>query len=107
LLFLNSLSFPARIYTKVVFPVPFSPRRTTISDEQKEPFSIVSSKSPNFFLRLGYSYPCYLSLSISSDLSVNLKDRAKSRKRIFSVFMKPERKMLIPSLTEKGMVTTP
>ena len=40
-------------------------------------------------------------------LEAILKLSSSSLKRRFSVGTKPARKMLMPSLTEKGMVTTP
>lgn len=41
------------------------------------------------------------------DKCLTLKVSASSLKRRFSVGTKPLRKMLMPSRTEKGMVTTP
>ena len=43
----------------------------------------------------------------SSAVSATLNVSASSRKRRFSVGTKPARKMLMPSLTPKGIVTTP
>ncbi|KAJ3742732.1 hypothetical protein DFH05DRAFT_1536478 [Lentinula detonsa] len=69
---------PASRRTNVVFPVPFSPSMTIISESVKEPASI---------------------------------DNDSSRKRRFSVGMKPSKKILIPMLTVRirndGIVTTP
>jgi hypothetical protein len=38
----TSLSIPAKILTKVVFPVPFSPNSTMIWDSENDPASISS-----------------------------------------------------------------
>jgi hypothetical protein len=48
-----------------------------------------------------------LSIFMSSKVSLILKVSSSSRKRMFYVGTNPERKMLIPSRTVKGMVTTP
>ena len=53
------------------------------------------------------SLPCECIPAKSSGFSEILKDSSISRKRRFSVGMKPARKMLMPSRTENGMVTTP
>ncbi|EKM57565.1 uncharacterized protein PHACADRAFT_88964 [Phanerochaete carnosa HHB-10118-sp] len=79
---------PARRRTNVVFPMPFSPSMTMISESVKLPGSTVSLKPP------------ILSIMISSAVSTILNERDSSRNRKFSVGMKPSKKMLIPSRTE-------
>ncbi|KAJ7491896.1 hypothetical protein FB451DRAFT_1336058 [Mycena latifolia] len=88
---------PASSRTNVVLPVPFSPSMTMISESVNEPPSTVSLKSPSVLCRV-------LSTTSSSAVSTILKESDSSRKRRFSVGMKPSRKMLIPGT---GMVTTP
>ncbi|KAJ4490244.1 hypothetical protein J3R30DRAFT_3653625 [Lentinula aciculospora] len=75
---------PASRRTNVVFPVPFSPSMTMISESVKEPASTVSLNDP------------ILSTITSSAFSTILKDNDSSRKRRFSVGMKPSKKILIP-----------
>ncbi|KAH9039175.1 hypothetical protein EDB84DRAFT_1587726 [Lactarius hengduanensis] len=84
-------SSPARRRTKVVFPVPFSPSMTMISESVNVPSWTVNLKPPRVLCRV-------LSTSISSAVSTILKERDSSRKRRFSVGMKPSRKMLMPAL---------
>jgi hypothetical protein len=53
------------------------------------------------------AHRCFLSFFLSRGFSRALNDSDSSRKRRFSVGTKPARKMLMPSRTLKGMVTTP
>ena len=111
----SGLSRPASIRMKVVLPMPFSPSSTMISESEKEPASTSSVKHVPFFGAIsfltmsGYSYaparPDWWSSSVAD--SASLKFSSTSRKRMFSGPMKPARKMLIPSRTPKGIVTTP
>ncbi|EDR08215.1 uncharacterized protein LACBIDRAFT_250088, partial [Laccaria bicolor S238N-H82] len=80
---------PAKSRTKVVFPVPFSPNITIISESVKLPASTVSLNDPKVLCRV-------LSIASSSAVSTILNERDSSRNRKFSVGMKPSRKMLIP-----------
>ncbi|KAI9458632.1 hypothetical protein BJY52DRAFT_1204294 [Lactarius psammicola] len=82
-------SSPASRRTKVVFPVPFSPSMTMISESVNEPSWTVNLKPPSCLV---------LSTSISSAVSTILKERDSSRKRKFSVGMKPSRKILMPAV---------
>ncbi|EJC97681.1 uncharacterized protein FOMMEDRAFT_137569 [Fomitiporia mediterranea MF3/22] len=91
---------PASSLTNVVLPIPFSPSMTMISESVNAPSSTVSLNDPSVFCRV-------LSRVISSAFSTILKDSCSSRKRRFSVGMKPSKKILIPSRTEYGIVTTP
>ena len=100
--------FPESILTNVVFPVPFSPNKTIISQLEKQPSSTLSSKVPNFLSISGYLNKCSsFFFSITSVLSDILKDKLKSLNLIFSVGIKPSKNTLIPSLTPYGRVTTP
>jgi len=109
------------IRMNVVFPVPFSPSNTIIWESLKLPFMIMC-----------HSHHCYLLSRLSNLISqttshqtqkmqqinqlcevllqiivLTLNVSFSSRKRIFSDGIKPFRKILIPSLTEEGKVTTP
>lgn len=97
---LSGLRAPARRRQKVVFPVPFSPIMTMISESVKSPESIRRLKLPSFFSILGYLKARDLSIANSSAVSAMRKVRDSSRNRRFSVGMWPSRKMLIPSRTE-------
>mmetsp|Transcript_18683 Transcript_18683/g.59536 ORF Transcript_18683/g.59536 Transcript_18683/m.59536 type:complete len:221 (-) Transcript_18683:954-1616(-) len=110
------LSRPASMRMKVVLPVPFSPSSTMISDCEKEPPLTCSLKERFFFLPTsvlvmsGYvnvAPPVADPVAFSSAVCASLKLSASSRKRMFSVGTKPARNTLMPSRTEKGMVTTP
>mmetsp|Transcript_4730 Transcript_4730/g.14616 ORF Transcript_4730/g.14616 Transcript_4730/m.14616 type:complete len:194 (-) Transcript_4730:945-1526(-) len=104
----SASSIPASIRMKVVLPVPFWPRSTRISESENLPGLISSLNAPIVLVIAGYSYRSCLSASpLRSSTSATRKVSASSRKRMFSVGMKPARKMLIPSRTEKGIVTTP
>ncbi|KWU44390.1 hypothetical protein RHOSPDRAFT_17883 [Rhodotorula sp. JG-1b] len=94
---LSGLSLPASSLTKVVLPVPFSPRRTMISESVNEPPCMLSLKLPCVLVMVGYSSTASAILNVSDS----------SRNRRFSVGILPSRKMLIPSRTENGIVTTP
>ncbi|EPQ52253.1 hypothetical protein GLOTRDRAFT_26061, partial [Gloeophyllum trabeum ATCC 11539] len=80
----------------VVLPVPFSPSITMISLSVNEPPSTVSLNPPSVFVMEGYEYWRDLSIRISSAVSTILKESDSSRKRRFSVGMKPSKKMLMP-----------
>ncbi|KAF8889679.1 hypothetical protein BD779DRAFT_1611028 [Infundibulicybe gibba] len=80
---------PASRRTNVVFPVPFSPNMTMISESVKLPDSTVSLKPPSVLCRV-------LSMITSSAFSTILNDKDSSRNRRFSVGIKPSRKILIP-----------
>ena len=113
--FFKSSSLPARILTNVVLPVPFSPNKTTISEFLKPPPSISNSKVTYdgffgflyCFFKLGYLKWEYLSDLCSESYWEILKLNSYSLNLIFSVGIKPAKKTLIPSLTEKGIVTIP
>ncbi|KAF1364727.1 hypothetical protein EJ07DRAFT_98465 [Lizonia empirigonia] len=89
---------PASILQNVVFPVPFSPIMTMISESLNSPDSMDSLKLPWSWL---------WSIMNSSPASPMRNCNDSSRKRRFSVGMLPSRKMLIPSRTDAGSVTTP
>jgi len=103
---------PASMWMKVDFPVPFSPKSTTISDWLNEPPSISTLKVLNVFVKDGYStvWP-YVYFSINSvsffESPATLKLSSSSQNLVFSVGINPAKNTLIPSLTEKGRVTTP
>ncbi|KAL1704834.1 hypothetical protein EV121DRAFT_204895 [Schizophyllum commune] len=80
-------STPASMRTNVVFPVPFSPSMTMISESVKLPASTVSLNPPSVFVIAGYSYCAFFSMIISSAVSTILKESVSSRKRRFSVGM--------------------
>ncbi|EIN08179.1 hypothetical protein PUNSTDRAFT_113774 [Punctularia strigosozonata HHB-11173 SS5] len=92
-------STPARSRMNVVLPMPFSPSITMISESVNEEPSTEILKLPRVFCRV-------LSRTSSSAVSTILKERASSRKRKFSVGMKPSKNMLIPT-RHRRMVTTP
>ncbi|KXS17199.1 hypothetical protein M427DRAFT_97187, partial [Gonapodya prolifera JEL478] len=96
---------PAIIRMNVVLPVPFSPSMTIISESVNSPAAIKSS--PIDLDILGYRYRRILSCCNSSAVSARRKVRLSSLNLKFSVGMTPSKKMLMPSRTEKGMVTTP
>ncbi|KAH9932883.1 uncharacterized protein B0H18DRAFT_1083130 [Fomitopsis serialis] len=78
---------PASRRTNVVLPVPFSPSMTMISESVNVPDSTVSLNPPSCRV---------LSTISSSAVSTILNESDSSRKRRFSVGMKPSRKMLMP-----------
>mmetsp|Transcript_9373 Transcript_9373/g.28173 ORF Transcript_9373/g.28173 Transcript_9373/m.28173 type:complete len:204 (+) Transcript_9373:2587-3198(+) len=116
----SGFSMPASSLMKVVLPVPFSPSITIISESVKAPSSTLStnlapprpSLASVFMVAFmaGYLYSWNFlgpSSTFSDADSATLKVRDSSRNRRFSVGTKPARKMLMPSRTPKGMVTTP
>ncbi|ODQ78910.1 hypothetical protein BABINDRAFT_172165 [Babjeviella inositovora NRRL Y-12698] len=98
---------PANNLQKVVLPVPFSPIMTMISESVKSPAWIFKWKSPWVYSIPGYwnaREASWTNASLASDI-LNCKDSVLKRK--FSVGMLPSKKMLIPSRTDAGKVTTP
>ncbi|KIY47434.1 hypothetical protein FISHEDRAFT_66131 [Fistulina hepatica ATCC 64428] len=98
---------PASMRTSVVFPVPFSPSMTMISESVKLPSSTVSLNEPIVLVMAGYEYCCVLVITISSAVSDILKERDSSRNRKFSVGMKPSRKMLRPVSVNQHIYLNP
>ncbi|ORX67325.1 hypothetical protein DL89DRAFT_275743 [Linderina pennispora] len=92
---LSGASRPASMRISVVFPVPFSPSSTMICESLNSPASTLSLKLPR------------RSIISSWACSTRRNDSDSWRKRMFSVGILPSRKMLMPSRTENGMVTTP
>ena len=89
-------------------PVPFSPSMTMISESVKSPASTSSLNAPCVLAMAGYvNRENRLPSSTSALESETLNVSASSRKRKFSVGTNPARKMLMPSRTENGIVTTP
>ncbi|EME50137.1 hypothetical protein DOTSEDRAFT_59265 [Dothistroma septosporum NZE10] len=78
------------ILQNVVFPVPFSPIMTRISESVKSPDLTVRLKPPNVQDMSGYPYARFLSARYSSPASPTRKVRDSSRKRKFSVGMLPQ-----------------
>ena len=81
-----------------------------ISLSANPPALISSLKSPSTFVMAGYcTVECRLASSSAwlCTFSATLKLSSTCRKRRFSVGTKPARKMLMPSRTLKGAVTTP
>ncbi|ROT36949.1 hypothetical protein SODALDRAFT_280794 [Sodiomyces alkalinus F11] len=103
----SGLRAPASRRQKVVLPVPFSPIMTMISESVNSPASMRRRKLPSIFSILGYLKARDLSRAYSSVPSAIRKVNDSSRKRRFSVGMWPSRKMLMPSRTDCGRVTTP
>ncbi|KAF8524286.1 hypothetical protein BU17DRAFT_42962, partial [Hysterangium stoloniferum] len=87
---------PASSRTNVVFPVPFSPNMTIISESVNSPASTVNLNPPSVFVMAGYAYRRDLSIIISSAVSTILNDSDSSLNRRFSVGIKPSKKMLMP-----------
>ncbi|KAK7207004.1 hypothetical protein BZA70DRAFT_234202 [Myxozyma melibiosi] len=104
---LSGSKLPASRRQKVVFPVPFSPIMTMISESVKSPAWTRMWKSPIVFSIDGYLKLRLLSIMSMSPASANRNCSDSSRKRKFSVGMFPSRKMLIPSRTDDGKLTTP
>mmetsp|Transcript_136751 Transcript_136751/g.332426 ORF Transcript_136751/g.332426 Transcript_136751/m.332426 type:complete len:205 (-) Transcript_136751:105-719(-) len=91
----------------LLLPQPFWPSMTMISLSEKFPDFTSSWKPPIFLVKSGYSVKFIRSVASTSCSSATLKVRDTSRNRKFSVGTKPSRKMLMPSRTLKGIVTTP
>lgn len=87
----SGLMMPASNRMKVVFPVPFSPNKTRISESVNPPFSTLNLKPPMVLHMFGYSYLLNFLASSRSVLSATLKEREKSLKRKFSVGTNPKR----------------
>ncbi|OBA22398.1 hypothetical protein METBIDRAFT_38783 [Metschnikowia bicuspidata var. bicuspidata NRRL YB-4993] len=104
---LSAAKAPAKILQNVVLPVPFSPNITKISELVKSPFSTVNLKSPCVFRNVGYCKADEWSKIKPSAASAKRNCNDSSRNRMFSVGMKPSKKMLMPSRTDDGNVTTP
>ncbi|KLT44934.1 hypothetical protein CC85DRAFT_241756 [Cutaneotrichosporon oleaginosum] len=97
---LSGLSLPPRSWTRVVLPMPFSPRRTMISESENWPDLTCSLKPPSVLVMFGYVRVRMLGAAVSSTVSAMRNVSDSSRKRRFSVGIMPSRKMLMPSRTE-------
>ena len=61
----------------------------------------------NVFYEESIVQAMFIDTTFAEQISEVLNVSAKSRKRMFSVGMKPSKKILIPSRTVNGKVTTP
>lgn len=96
----SGISFPASSLTSVVFPVPFSPSMTMISESVNFPALTCSLNPPIVFVIDGYENLRDLGVETSSAVSEILNVSDSVRNRRFSVGIIPSRKILIPRTEE-------
>ena len=99
------LSQNCLVMKRAPLPVRKRDAKVVLNKLMAAPFSLMKLATCRLSYKRVCCVFCQTVFSIASVVTLNVS--ASSRKRKFSVGTKPARKMLIPSRTEKGIVTTP